>query len=239
VPQIANQVLRRFTRQGEIVVDLFSGMGTTMIECRHLGRQGIGVELSPTVTEASLARIAEAENPHEIITNVLTANSADPATRDLLLEEIKARGGTAADIVILHPPYHDIIRFSEDDRDLSNATSLDEFLAGFGAVAENAFALLRPGRFMVLVIGDKYANSEWVPLGFRCMQVCSDLGFQLKAINVKDIQGNERGKGKNENLWRYRALRQGFYLFKHEYVMVFRKPTADQRAAGNDATHKK
>jgi DNA modification methylase len=224
VPQIANQVLRRFTRQGEIVVDLFSGMGTTMIECRHLGRHGIGVELSSDVAEASMARIAEAENPQEITTTVLTANSADPGTRELVSEKLKTHGKDWADLVILHPPYHDIIRFSEDKRDLSNAASLEDFLAGFRAVAENALALLRPGRFMVLVIGDKYSNSEWVPLGFECMRVCRDLGFQLKAINVKDIQGNERGKGKAENLWKYRALRQGFYLFKHEYVMIFRKP---------------
>ena len=40
----------------------------------------------------------------------------------------------------------------------------------------------------------------------------------------KDMQGNERAKGKTANLWRYRALAGGFYIFKHEYVMVFQKP---------------
>jgi hypothetical protein len=74
------------------------------------------------------------------------------------------------------------------------------------------------------VIGDAYSHGEWLPLGFECMQVCRDVGFRLKAINVKDIQGNERAKGKSENLWRYRALRQGFYIFKHEYVMLFWRP---------------
>ena len=36
--------------------------------------------------------------------------------------------------------------------------------------------------------------------------------------------GNERGKGKANNLWRYRALAGGFYIFKHEYVIIFDKP---------------
>jgi hypothetical protein len=41
---------------------------------------------------------------------------------------------------------------------------------------------------------------------------------------VKNIEGNERGKGRDSNLWRYRALQHGFYVFKHEYVVIFQKP---------------
>ena len=47
--------------------------------------------------------------------------------------------------------------------------------------------------------------------------------YSIKAIIIKDMQGNERAKGKTANLWRYRALAGGFYIFKHEYVMVFQK----------------
>ena len=50
------------------------------------------------------------------------------------------------------------------------------------------------------------------------------VGFRTKSIVVKNIEGNERAKGRSGNLWRYRALRNGFYVFKHEYVMVFFKP---------------
>jgi hypothetical protein len=41
---------------------------------------------------------------------------------------------------------------------------------------------------------------------------------------VKNIEGNEFGKGRTNNLWRYRALRGGFYIFKHEYVLICQKP---------------
>jgi hypothetical protein len=99
-------------------------------------------------------------------------------------------------------------------------------------VAQHAFDLLKPAGFMALVIGDKYEDSQLVPLGFSCMQRCADAGFVLKAINVKEILNNERGKGKNNNLWKYRALVGGFYLFKHEYVMIFRKPTTRRNPKG-------
>ena len=90
-------------------------------------------------------------------------------------------------------------------------------------MAKNGYDLLEKGRFAALIIGDKYADSQYIPLGFECMRRMNDLGFVTKAVIVKDIQGNERCKGKDANLWRYRALAGGFYIFKHEYVMIFQK----------------
>ncbi|MHB1134188.1 MAG: DNA methyltransferase [Chloroflexota bacterium] len=226
VPQIPHQVLLRYTKAGEVVVDLFSGMGTTLIECRHLGRHGIGLELNAAVAEASRARLELAENAAGVETAVLVGDATAAEGLALPRAELARLGREAADCLILHPPYHDIIRFSDDPRDLSTAPDLSAFLAGFARAAANAVALLRPGRFLALVVGDVYRRAELVPLGFECLNVCRGLGLVLKAINVKDIQGNERGKGKNENLWRYRALKQGFSLFKHEYVFIFQKPRA-------------
>ena len=56
-------------------------------------------------------------------------------------------------------------------------------------------------------------------------------GFRTKALVVKNITGNELGKGRSTNLWRYRALAGGYYIFKHDYVIVFQKP--DGQAAGS------
>jgi SAM-dependent methyltransferase len=221
VPQIPNQVLRRFTRRGDRVVDLFSGMGTTLIECRKLGRDGVGVELNPDVATRSRERIERAQANGNARWNVLVGDSTDPATADLVRAEL---GGCHADLVVLHPPYYDVIRFGDDPRDLSTAPTEAAFLAAFDRVVVNASALLRPGGHLTLVIGDVYGAGEWRPLGFECMQRCRNAGLTLRSINVKDIQGNVRKKGVNTNLWRYRALKLGLYVFKHEYVMIFRKP---------------
>jgi len=219
VPQIPNQVLRRFTKPGDRVVDLFSGMGTTLIECRRLGRHGVGVELNASVAERSRERIAAAEALDGSRWTVLEGDAGDPAILDLIPDQ-------PADCVFLHPPYHDIIRFGDDPRDLSNARDETAFLDAFANVVANARALLRPGGHLTLVIGDVFRNGEVRPLGFECMQVCRTAGLALRAILVKDIQGNVRGKGERTNLWKYRALRQGLYIFKHEYVMLFRSPPA-------------
>ena len=82
---------------------------------------------------------------------------------------------------------------------------------------------MKPGGYIGLVIGDTYRDGEIVPLGFRSMDALASTGLKLRGIIVKDIQ-NTRAKRSSESLWRYRALKSGFYVFKHEYVFVFRVP---------------
>src|SRR5579859_7745436 len=92
VPQIPNQILRRFTRRGDAVVDLFCGMGTTLIECRHLGRHGVGVELSADVAERAKERIELAENPDGMRTVVLNRDSRQPGTTEDVRKELRVLG---------------------------------------------------------------------------------------------------------------------------------------------------
>ncbi|MBA3631784.1 MAG: hypothetical protein H0W58_03065 [Acidobacteria bacterium] len=77
-------------------------------------------------------------------------------------------------------------------------------------------------KFYLILMGDKYANSEWIPLGFYIMQEAIKRGFSLKSLVVKDMQNN-RAKQNQQQLWRYRALTGGFYISKHEYIFILRK----------------
>ena len=126
-------------------------------------------------------------------------------------------------LLVLHPPYDDIIKFSDKKEDLSNCATTEEFYDLFEKVAKNAYDLLEKGRFAALIIGDEYKNSRVIPLGFECMKRMENVGFITKAIVVKNITGNEKAKGKTANLWRYRALAGGFNIFEHEYIMTFQK----------------
>ena len=221
IPQIATQILTRYSKQGDAVVDLFLGSGTTAIEAAALGRRSIGVELQARMATVVRSKLKKVANPADHV--VITGDSSSPAIRERVRGQLREWHKEHADLVVLHPPYDDIIQFSDSPKDLSNCESTDAFLDAFARVAASAYELLAPGRFAVLVIGDKYADGQLVPLGFRCMERMNDAGFKTKSIVVKNIEGNEKGKGRTGNLWRYRALRGGFYVFKHEYVMVFFK----------------
>ena len=161
----------------------------------------------------------------ELVTdmNLICGDSASDEIVDKIQARLEVMGEEKAQLLILHPPYDDIIKFSDKKEDLSNCSSTEEFYDLFEKVAENGYKLLEKGRFAALIIGDSYKNSEVQPLGFECMDRMKNLGFKLKSIIVKDIQGNERAKGKTANLWRYRALAGGFSIFQHEYIFIFQK----------------
>jgi 16S rRNA G966 N2-methylase RsmD len=222
IPQIATQIFTRYSKAGEIVLDMFLGSGTTAIEALNLERRCIGVELKSDLIEYVRSKLPP--NRINIDVHLITGDSTSQVATDAIRAALTAMDELYAHLLILHPPYSDIIRFSDHPNDLSNADTTAAFLDSFEIVARNGYELLAPGRFAALIIGDKYADGELVPLGFWCMERMNRVGFKTKAIIVKNIEGNEQGKGKSANLWRYRALAGGYYIFKHEYIMVFFKP---------------
>lgn len=57
VPQIPYQMMLRYTKKGDWVLDVFLGSGTTLIECRRLGRNGIGIDINEEVVEKNKQRL--------------------------------------------------------------------------------------------------------------------------------------------------------------------------------------
>ncbi len=222
IPQIAQQLYERFTKKNDIVLDMFFGSGTSGIEAVNMGRRCIGVELKQDLVDY----VSQKFDKKTLVTdvNIICGDSASSDIGYKIQDRLEVMGRDKAQFLVLHPPYDDIIKFSDKKEDLSNCATTEEFYELFENVARNGFEKLEKGRFAALIIGDKYAKGQYIPLSFGCMERMNRAGFITKAIIVKDIQGNEKAKGKQANLWRYRALYGGFYIFKHEYVMVFQKP---------------
>ena len=219
VPQIPSDVIRRFTQEGDVVVEPFMGSGTTLFECERLKRRYVGYDINESIVDYVKSKMGRASRDFKI--HLRDAGSEQAANE--LKGDLGKFGREAADLLILHPPYFDIIKFTEQKCDLSNAPSLDDFLSRFVNVIGRMYPYIRKNGHIVLVAGDLYRNSEVVPLGFRLMDsMLSNFNCKLKGIVIKDMVGNRAKIGLNA-LWRKRALRSDYYLFKHEYVFVFRK----------------
>lgn len=218
IPQIPNQFLRRYTKQKEWILDAFLGSGTTLIECKRLGRNGIGVELLPEVVGLANKNISSEENKFNVETKVINADSTELNFK----QELEKRNIKSVQFLIMHPPYWDIIKFSDNKKDLSNVRSVEEFLNLFGKVVDNTYDILDKGRYFAVVIGDKYSHGEWIPLAFYTMNEVLKRGYVLKSTIIKNFE-ETKGKMNQRELWRYRALVGGFYIFKHEYIFLFKK----------------
>lgn len=209
IPQLAEYLMLRYTQLSDWVLDPFAGSGTTIDVSERLGRNVFATDLVP-VREDILQ--ADARDLY------LWNNSGYPE-----LDFPSMKDPFKFELTILHPPYADIIQFTDHPDDLSNCSDIPAYLEDMWTVAVNIDQYVKTKGFVALVLGDIYKGSQVVPLSFLVMQQwrARFSHYKLKAIYLKDIQGNI--KDNTANLWKYRHLKNGTNFFKHEYVFVFRK----------------
>lgn len=221
VPQIPIDFIRRFTKEDDIVLDMFTGSGTALFECIPLHRRYIGFDINETIVADVLqsAKTFPRESYRLNICDICDENRV----RTYISSNLNDFSSDKVDLVFSHPPYLDIINFTDHDCDLSHIGDLPMFTSQYLKAVENIWTFLKKGGYFVLVIGDIYKKGEVIPLGFTLMSALRrTFKCQLKGIIVKDIVGNRAKIGK-EALWRYRAMKWGTYIFKHEYIFVFKK----------------
>mgnify|MGYP003763706673 CR=1 FL=1 len=217
IPQIPNQLIKRYTKKWDYVLDMFIWSWTTAVECENLWRNVIWVDIQENLIER-LDKLID----WKIKKKFLVWDSTKEKTVKDISKFLKENWKEYVDLVLLHPPYFDIVKFSQKKEDLSNTKSVDHFLEMFKKVLENSKKLLKKWWYVWIVIGDKYQNSERIPLWFLCMQKAQEIWLKLKSIIVKNIEWN-RGKLWVWWIWRYRALSSDYYIFKHEYILIFKK----------------
>ena len=166
IPQIPNQLIRRFTKENETVLDIFLGSGTTLFESEKLNRNFIGFDINDEIINYVKGQMSDLNlfpikyyigncdvtNEHEF------DNKIKKALEKLEINKIQ--------FAIMHPPYLNIIKFTEKKEDLSHISDLSTFLKQFIIAVGNGIKYLEKNRYFAIVIGDVYKNSEVIPLGF-------------------------------------------------------------------------
>ena len=56
---LAEKIIKRGSKEGEVVLDIFAGSGTSLFKAKQLGRKYIGMEINPHYYEIILKRLAQ------------------------------------------------------------------------------------------------------------------------------------------------------------------------------------
>jgi len=206
-PFIPRNVILRYSKEGETVLDQFAGSGTTLVEAKLLNRKCIGVDINPEAVELARHNTGfEREGCSEVDIRIGDA-------RDLRFIEDES-----IDLICTHPPYSNIIKYSEDIEDDLSHCDIKEFLGEMEKVASECYRVLKMGNFCAILIGDTRRKGHMVPIGFNVMETFLRPGFKLKEIVIKE-QHNCSSTG----YWRKQSIKHNFLLIAHEYLFIFRK----------------
>lgn len=207
-PYIPRNLLLRYSQAGDLVLDQFAGGGTTLVEAKLLNRNIIGVD----VNDIALNRCREKiDFEHDGANGKVYLYKGDARKLDFIPNE-------KIDFICTHPPYADIIKYSDDlDNDLSRC-NVKDFLAEMEKVAAESYRVLKSNKFCAILMGDTRKKGCMIPMSFEIMKVFQKAGFTLKEIIIKE-QHNCRATG----YWKTNSVKYNFLLIAHEYLFVFRK----------------
>ena len=121
VPQIPNQLIRRYTKKDETVFEPFMGSGTTLFECEKLGRKYIGFDINQTIVSFVKSKADNNETNFIKTCNSLDSNQFDENFDNAFTKNVQ--------FILMHPPYLDIVKFTDDENDLSQISNLNPLKA--------------------------------------------------------------------------------------------------------------
>jgi DNA modification methylase len=220
-PYIPRNLILRYTAPGDLVLDQMAGSGTTLVECKLLGRRAVAVDINPDAVMVARNRLDFYYAPldADYVAPEIKTYVGDARSLDLIESE-------SIDLIATHPPYASIIPYSHNrEGDLSSVHNIAEFSEEMRRVAEEGMRVLKPGKHCAVLIGDTQRSKHFVPITPRVLMSFLEAGFILREDIIK-LQ------------WKMKSTREkwfgkkyDFYLIGHEHLYVFRKPDEGERTA--------
>ncbi|HLX55617.1 MAG TPA: DNA methyltransferase [Ktedonobacteraceae bacterium] len=190
-PQLMKTLIEYFTKHDELVLDPFAGVGGTLIGATiaRQPRRAVGIEINREWID--------------IYNLVVKQNKLH--TQQLILGDcvavMKGMAEQTFDFIATDPPYNihfeqtmsndryaqefanrrtDYNMRSDEERDIANLASYDEYLAAMKVVFEECYRLLKSDKYMVFIVRDAYQNGEYIMTHADLTKTARDCGFKNK-----------------------------------------------------------
>jgi len=190
--QVVEQCILRLTEEYDTVLDVMAGSGTTIDVCKVLKRKCVAYDLNP--------------KRKDIIKN---------DSRQLPLKD------NSVDFVFIHPPYWDMVKFSQDEKDMSKC-QLNDFYDSMDKVISEAKRVVRKEKHIAILIGDLVRKGEFIPLTRKVANIAEssgliDCGQAIKLTN-NSVSQIRRGK----TIYAELAVTKNLKV-NHDHVLFFKK----------------
>jgi DNA modification methylase len=208
-PEVVRNLILRYSNEEDDLLDPMIGGGTTAIEARILNRNITCIDVNTKAVERTI-KCLQFDASNSSAQSVMVGDARNLTT-------VKDK---SIDFVLTHPPYVDIIKYSEGklENDLSNIHDIDKFIVEITKVAKELFRVLKNGKYCAILIGDTRRNKMYQPLAFKVMEAFLKVGFKLKEDIIKK-QFNCTATG----FWVKKSKDLNFLLIMHEHLFVFQK----------------
>jgi DNA modification methylase len=190
------RLIQFFTKSGNVVLDPFVGVGSTLKACALGSRRGVGFELNP-----EYARLAEERLAEEVRTLWAQDYTQEVRVGDArhLATELE---DDSVDFVVTSPPYWNILhkrdhkanqervahqldtRYGDDERDLGNISDYSEFLVELSTIFGECARALKPKKYIAIVVSDFRDKSKYVMFHAHLAEALEPFGLELRGIKI-------------------------------------------------------
>ena len=190
------RLIRFFTKSGQVVLDPFVGIGSTLKAARLEGRRGIGIDLNRTFVQLAQERLLREGD----------ATLRNGPDQQLLLGDTRDVLPTlptgSVDFIVTSPPYWNILhkadhkvgqerisrglptRYSHDDNDLGNCADYEIFLKELVSVFAECRRVLRPMQHLAVIVGDFRDKGRYHMFHSDLATGLEESGYVLKGITI-------------------------------------------------------
>lgn len=228
-PQIlAEKLIQIYTKDnGEVILDPFLGIGSTLKAAYALGKQGVGIDLNEEFVAIAKKRVEELKHDSSLSKDIKKHKPkiyCDDSRK--LLKHVKPN---SVDLVITSPPYWDILNqkrtadnkdirnYSDSSSDLGNIHSYEEFLQNLKEVFQEVYVALKPNKRCCSVVMDIRKKDKFYPLHEDQSRIMREIGFELEEYVIWDRQKEYNNMKTLGYPWVFRFNKV------HEYVCIYWK----------------
>lgn len=193
------QLLTRYTRENDVVLDPMCGSGTTIDVAKELGRKPVGFDLAPS----------------------------RPDIQQADARKIPLGDGTV-DFAFIDPPYSTHVDYSDDPRcigkldaspEADDAKGVNAYYAAMDKVIGELHRVLKNRRYMGLYVSDSFKKGKpFMPIGFELFSL---MRKRFKPIDIIAVVRHNRTLKRGN--WHAAAVEGNFYLRGFNYLFIMKK----------------